>query len=109
MESEATGNRYMTNGNAATWQKFPAPWHHEAQHHAVAGVAGDAVAPERRIMRKLAHLVAGLERNRIQVRTRKRRALAVLRMPVDRKLALTLHGVAAEAGVLDGRRRFRME
>ncbi len=80
-----------------------------AEHHAVAGGAGDAVARQRRIVRKLAHLVVGLERDGIQHLALERLARTLLGMLVDDELALTLYGVAAETGVLHGARRFRME
>ena len=75
----------------------------------MAGGAGDAVARQRRVVRKLAHLVAGLERDGVQSLARKRLARALLRMLVDDELALALHGVAAETGVLHDARRLRME
>ena len=80
-----------------------------AEHHAVAGGAGDAVARQRRVMRERSHFVIGLERNRIQVVALKRLARAGLGVAIGGELALALHGVAAEAGVLDRLLGFRME
>ena len=85
-----------------------------AEHHAVAGGAGDAVARQRRIVRECAHLVVGLERNGVQVVARERLAGAGrLRGGRWRTGAgLAPHGSRGRcprwpAGIPDGRSRSR--
>ncbi len=80
-----------------------------ADHHAVAGGAGDAVAPERRVMREPRGRVVGRVGDGIECCAREWFAGAGLRVTVDGVLAMTLHGVAAHAGVLDEGRGLRME
>ena len=60
-------------------------------------------------MRQRAHLAVGLERRRIQGVAGERRASAGVGMAIGGELALPLHGMATEAGVLDRARVFRME
>ncbi len=80
-----------------------------AEHHAVAGGAGNAIARQRRIMSERADLAVRLERYCIEIIAHERRAGAGVGVAVGSELALTLYRMAAEAGVLDRLRRFRME
>ena len=66
-------------------------------------------APAPRNARAIATSSLGLERNGVQVVALKRLAGAGIGVAVGGELALALHGVAAEAGILDGLRGFRME
>ena len=85
-----------------------------AEHHAVAGGAGDAVARQRRIVRECAHLAVGLERNGVQVVARERLAGAARRRGGRWRTgaAPARHGSRGRcprwpAGIPDGRSRSR--
>ncbi len=71
-----------------------------AEHHVVAGGAGDAVAGQRAVVRRARFRVGTSERDGVDARAGKLLAASRRRKSIDRKLALPADAMAAQAGVL---------